>query len=908
MIDRPLKLAIIPDFDSPERGEGGIRRVVEAQKKHLPALGFEIVGGSLEERMGRADIFSFHGGIWEPTNKPTVSHNHGLYWREHEWPRWAHEINQLVVDAMRQATVVTSPSKWVAKIIERSCLLKSPVLYHGIDPDDWPLGVESEQKYVLWNKNRVDPICENDSLDQLAARADDTSFVSTFATRNNRPNITVTGRLALDSMRGYVSSASVYLCTTRETFGIGTLEAMASGVPILGWRWGGQREIVDHGVNGYLATPGDFEDLHAGLKACMENKVAWGKAGRQKVLKEFVWSKIMQDYARLYQETYTTWLEKQKGPRVSVVITCYNLAAQLPRAVSSVQAQEGTGKDHEIIIVNDASPDNTQAVAEVLAAANSKIRVVTNEKNLYLAGSLNAGIRASVGRYILPLDADNEIAPHALQVLGDALDNPNYDGRGNRIDIAYGAMGVVEPNGKKSVGEWPPEKFDYSRQLSHRNQITSTALFRREIWERVGGHRRRCRTAEDADFWCRATSFGAVPAKVTNAPTLVYYNRPDSMSHVEKDWPWEAWYPGWSNPMLAPALAPVERDTIPIPTYEPARVTIIIPVGPGHGELLVDALDSLIAQDYERWDCVVVNDSGEPLPYVPPFVKVINTKGGRGPAHARNLGIKAATTPLFLLLDADDYLQPNAISTMLRAYEPGYYIYTDWIKQESGEIYRTPEWDCQTLLQKQSHSIVILAEKEAWRTAGKFDEKMVAWEDWDFLIALAASGTCGKRVPAALFHYRLEAGARREAMYARQAELKGIIATKWSEYISGGKQLMGCGACGKKGSPVHNQYQHPMQAQGASNQSSTVLSGSSENSLVQLEFTGEAAPRTYRGGEGRTYRFGSDPTHKIKYVIAADAKRFLELPDFRLHDENGNGVVAVENKPPLQAAGPPKRS
>lgn len=899
-----LKVALMPDFDNPEKGEGGIRRVVEAQKKHLPTFGIELVTGPLEERLAQADLIALHGGLWYPTNKPTVSHCHGLYWREATWPKWAHAINVMVVNAMRQATVVTSPSKWVARAIERATWLDSPVLYHGIDPDNWPMGTVGTDQYVLWNKNRVDPICENDSLDELANRLPDTSFVSTFATRNPRPNITVTGRLALDAMRSYVAGASVYLCTTRETFGIGTLEAMASGVPILGWRWGGQREIVDHGVNGYLATPGDYDDLVRGYHECVTNRAKWGRSGRSKVLKKFTWPKIMEQYAELYSRTHREWEIAQKGPRVSVIITCYNLADTLGRAVASVEAQEGTGADHEIIIVNDASPDNTEHVAATLAAANPKIKVVNNVQNLYLAGALNAGVRASTGRYILPLDADNEISPHCLEVLGDALDNPNYRGDGSRIDIAYGAMGAVEPDGKRWISEWPPKVFNYIDQMSHKNQITSTALYRRALWSRVGGYRRRCRTAEDADFWCRATSFGAVPAQVTTAPTLVYYNRMDSMSRVEKDWAWHRWYPGWNSISGAPTLAPLEREQIPIPTYEPARVTVIIPVGPGHGELVVDAIDSVVAQDYERTDIIVINDTGAPLPWVPSFVNVINTKGAGGPAKARNLGIKASNTPLFLLLDADDYLQPNAISAMLSAYEPGTYVYSDWIKQESGERYACAEWDCVALLDKMPHSVTIMGERSAWLKCGGFDEKLVGWEDWDFLIALASVGVCGRRVPVPLFHYRMAAGTKRESDLVNAAQSKEAIRTKWYKYIVEGVPLAGCGSCGGRRAVVHQQYNQPAPAQ----MNSVVVSDGSENGLVQLEFTGEDAPRTYRGAESRTaYRFGSDDTHRVKYVANADVKRFLELPNFRLYTGTNGGSIAVSEKPLLEAAGPPAR-
>lgn len=202
-----------------------------------------------------------------------------------------------------------------------------------------------------------------------------------------------------------------------------------------------------------------------------------------------------------------------------------------------------------------------------------------------------------------------------------------------------------------------------------------------------------------------------------------------------------------------------------------------------------------------------------------------------------------------------------------------------------------------------------MGERAAWQKCGGFDEKIGAWEDWDFLISLASNGICGRRVPVPLFHYRMGAGTRRETDLANAAVSKEKIKTKWYKYIVEGKELAGCSSCGgRRGQAViHQQYQqpaptHPMQSQ----MNGTVQSDGSEHTLVQLEFTGEDAPRTYRGAQGRSYRFGSDPTHRVKYVVKIDADKFLQLPNFRLYNGKDGGI-AVSEKPLLEAAGPPKR-
>lgn len=884
-----IKLAIVPSFDSPEKGDGGIRRVVEAQQKHLPNMGFEIVND-----IESADLVAIHGAYPIETNKLSVLHTHGLYWTpEYEWSSWCYKANEGVVASMKRADIVTAPSQWVARILARGMWLDTPVLYHGIDPEDWEPGQPGDKSYVLWNKTRIDPICETETLDRLSLIAGDIDFVSTFGPLNN--NITHTGRLPLEAAKKYIQNAGVYLCNTRETFGIGTLEAMACGVPILGWNWGGQREIVKHREHGWLANPGDFDSLLEGLRYCLANREELGQAARAHVLANFTWKAAMERYATLYKELYKQ--SRIIRPKVSVIITCYNLAQYLPRAVESVLAQ--TMKDFEIVIVNDASPDNTLEVAQGLAKKDKRIKIVNNPTNLYLAGALNAGINVSTGKYIIPLDADNELPPEALQLLSEPLDNgwlDTHTALRHPVDITYGSMEVVEEDGSHLVSDWPPRNFSYEDQMAHHNQISSTAMYRRRIWQRIGGYRKRCPTAEDADFWCRASSFGATPHKVTDAVTLIYHNRSDSMSHVQRDWAWHSWYTFGSITPFGAALPP-DSEQLVIQTHEPPKISVIIPVGPLHTELVIDAVDSIVNQTYDKWDIIVVNDSGKDLPWIHPFVRVLNTpKAGSGPAIARNIGISASVTPLFILLDADDFLQPEALQLMFGAWEPGTYVYTDWVVHETGAVHETENYRCVDVLQKLPHAVTCLYERAGWVAVGGFDEKLNAWEDWDFVIALASKGYCGVRVPVPLLHYRVKSGTIREEKYANVEANKNEIAHKWSKYIINGEPLMACGGCGSKSpaAPV-------MTANANSNGFGSGVQGDGSG-LVQVQYLGDQAPRTYRGpATGTEYRFGT-PSHAIKYVYKADAELFQQRGEFKVMQ---NGMTVVEPSKQLEAAGVP---
>ena len=90
---------------------------------------------------------------------------------------------------------------------------------------------------------------------------------------------------------------------------------------------------------------------------------------------------------------------------VSVITPMYNAANYLAETAASVRAQTFT--DWEWWIVDDCSSDNSYALAQQLAAADSRIHVLQNEKNIGQAWSRKAGVDRATGRYICYIDADD---------------------------------------------------------------------------------------------------------------------------------------------------------------------------------------------------------------------------------------------------------------------------------------------------------------------------------------------------------------------------------------------------------------------------------------------------------------------------------------------------------------------
>ena len=220
----------------------------------------------------------------------------------------------------------------------------------------------------------------------------------------------------------------------------------------------------------------------------------------------------------MYQEMeLKTRVVESRGALVSVIIPCFNQAQYLPEAVESVLAQEYS--NWEIIIVNDGSQDNTSDVASALARANPDRRIrLLEQANGGLAEARNAGIRASAGEYILPLDADDKIAPAMLEKTLSCLEaDPS-------VAIVYtDAEYFGSVNRMEATAD-----FDFAL-LCFQNHLNYCSLFRREVWQRAGGYNRNLVWGyEDWDFWISCAEQGFKARRIPE-PLFHYRVKPQSM-------------------------------------------------------------------------------------------------------------------------------------------------------------------------------------------------------------------------------------------------------------------------------------------------------------------------------------------------------------------------------------------
>lgn len=290
-VNRLLKVYMTPTPNEAGRDvTNAINQIVCRVDKHLPDYGVQLV-----EHPDNADLSAGHAG--QGTQAPIdVCHYHGLYNTAQGSDNYA--VNAAVIHNLKTAYRVTAPSNWIADILRRDMHLNPRVIGWGVDTEEWQPAKE-HQGYVIWNKARVDNVSNPQPMLELAARAHDTLFLTTFG--QGTPNVRTVGRQVYPVMKEMVRHAAVYLSTNVETFGIGLMEALAAGVPILSFKQGAQVDYIQHGVNGFLAEVGDMDGLYEGLKYCLKYRDRLGANARE-TAKRYTWQRVAQQFAEVYQE------------------------------------------------------------------------------------------------------------------------------------------------------------------------------------------------------------------------------------------------------------------------------------------------------------------------------------------------------------------------------------------------------------------------------------------------------------------------------------------------------------------------------------------------------------------------------------------------------------------------------
>jgi len=116
-------------------------------------------------------------------------------------------------------------------------------------------------------------------------------------------------------------------------------------------------------------------------------------------------------------------LTESKGSKLSVIIPTYNERENLPLLVDELSSILSESMAHEIVVVDDNSPDGTGQVADDLGKKNCNVRVVHRPAKMGLASAVIDGLKGSHGDSVVVLDADLQHSPKLLETLFNEITN-----------------------------------------------------------------------------------------------------------------------------------------------------------------------------------------------------------------------------------------------------------------------------------------------------------------------------------------------------------------------------------------------------------------------------------------------------------------------------------------------------
>jgi glycosyltransferase involved in cell wall biosynthesis len=218
--------------------------------------------------------------------------------------------------------------------------------------------------------------------------------------------------------------------------------------------------------------------------------------------------------------------DKKYEITISIIIPTYNYADLLPRAVTSVVQQ--LEEQHELLIIDDGSTDNTANVIEQLKSdSKSKLRSFY-KKNGGAASARNVGIKESRGEYLIFLDADDELAPLALQHLEQhIINNPN-------TRMVIGGHIAINSDGRKR--EYLPTQLPNSSYERVKGYLITKKIplsngacaMHRSIFER-GTYPEHFRSVEDIPVFAQVLAH--YPCTILQQPIVIIHKHDDSLRH-----------------------------------------------------------------------------------------------------------------------------------------------------------------------------------------------------------------------------------------------------------------------------------------------------------------------------------------------------------------------------------------
>jgi hypothetical protein len=513
-----LNLNILPNPITCANHPGGVNSVVTDHAAGFLAKGCEI--------NKHPDGLKIIHALAEVENAD-IFHCHGLYpIGEGYFDKRYSKANAVVLKNALQAKVTVCVSEFAAELLRHKLHIDPIVVRNGIWLDEYS-AAGSASGPILFPKANLDA---NARADEVLWLKENTDFPLLSIAKI--PSVKSTGAMTRDAFKNVIRNCSVYLGTTKENNSMATMEAMISGVPVVGYNIGFNSEWLASGVGCELVDQGDKPALKEAIRKVRSNWKKYSLNARA-YAGVFDWQPAIDELLDLYDSVSST----PDHRAVSIIIPVHNYERYLAGAIESALAQTIRC---EIIVVDDQSSDHSAEIAR--SYKDKGVKLVSNKINLGVAETRNIGIRKAKGNYIICLDADDMILPTFAETHLAAFSN-------RQDAIAYAPINLVDENGRGRNIRWFTKSASVIQQRIGHNQVPSCCMFRKEYWVRAGGYDKRYSPAEDANLWLKIFSIGGL-AKQASSQTLMNYrthNGSLSSSGVFPEW-WQG-YPDFTAPI-----------------------------------------------------------------------------------------------------------------------------------------------------------------------------------------------------------------------------------------------------------------------------------------------------------------------------------------------------------------------
>ncbi|HVH82578.1 MAG TPA: glycosyltransferase family 2 protein [Stellaceae bacterium] len=207
-------------------------------------------------------------------------------------------------------------------------------------------------------------------------------------------------------------------------------------------------------------------------------------------------------------------------------------------------------------------------------------------------------------------------------------------------------------------------------------------------------------------------------------------------------------------------------------------VSVVMPIY-NRAHLVTRALGSVLAQTYQRFEVVIVDDAStdglvSALREFPPSrLRVVRHSRNRGAAAARNTGVAAAAGEFIALLDSDDTWFPEKLAHQVAAMRDqprdvaGHVCGYECVKTGYAARQIIPQWTASSFRRSQlfgctcGPGTTLLCRREIFDDIGSFDENLRRLEDWDWILRLAEKGYHLLGSPAVLARVEVGTSASR---------------------------------------------------------------------------------------------------------------------------------------------------